>query len=140
MMRILFMLLVSAVLLGGEEWALIAHPAVRMNAMDISKIRSVYLGNQRYYGSQKLIPLQLPADSALRREFEKEVLGMTRNALREWWIRRHYLGQRPPKVMASAEAVLAYVQQVEGSVGYVPYVLIEDENVTLLYVGGRSEK
>lgn len=131
------MLLSLLFLLRAEEWVLITNSASKAAMMDKARIRDIYLGKQRFIGVQKLIPLQLSVDSALRYQFEKEVLGMTRSELHEWWIRRHYLGYRPPKVMASPEAVLAYVLKVEGSIGYVPYTMVEDENITELYLGGK---
>lgn len=133
-----FWVFFAAVALTAQEWALIANPASGLKEMDVRQIREIYLGKQHFAAGVRLIPLQLYAESPLRRQFEEEVLNMSREALREWWIRRHYLGQRPPKVMASAEAVVAFVRQVEGAIGYVPYLLAEDENVTVLYFGGEG--
>jgi len=137
MRRILFALLVTA-LLSAREWVLIAHPASGTGEMDAKEIREVYLGKQRFHGALRLYPLQLAADDPLRKQFEAEILRMSRTALREWWIRRHYLGQRPPKVMGSPEAVAAYVEKVPGAVGYVPRSLAADANVTVLYSGGEG--
>ena len=105
--------------------------------MSADEIRDVYLGKRHLAGDVRLIPLQLGAEDPLRLEFESEILHMSRPALQAWWVRRHYLGQRPPKVVGSAEAVLAYVQQVEGAIGYVPEALVGDANVTRLYEGGE---
>lgn len=135
-----FWVFFAAVTLAAQEWALIANPALGLKEMDARQIREIYLGKRYVSGEVRLIPLQLGAESPLRKQFEKEVLNMSREALRKWWIRRHYLGQRPPKVVGSAEAVVAFVRQVEGAIGYVPYALIEDENVTVLYFGGEGTR
>ena len=124
-------------LLWGEEWTLISAPASVVHVLDTGEIREIYLGKRRFVGSVRVLPLQLEADTALRQQFEAEVLQMPRSALREWWVRRHYLGQRPPRVMGSPEAIIAYVQRVEGSMGYVPADLAEDANVTIIYRSGQ---
>ncbi|MBD3800979.1 MAG: hypothetical protein IE886_05920 [Campylobacterales bacterium] len=125
--------LLLAVTLCAQEWALITRADSPLAALDAAQIRDIYLGKMHYVDSVRVYPLQPEADDPLRRQFEREMLGLSRAALREWWIRRHYLGQRPPKVMGSAEAVVAYVRQVEGAVGYVPYRLASDANVTVLF-------
>ncbi|MHC3995021.1 hypothetical protein ACXWTF_09330 [Thiomicrolovo sp. ZZH C-3] len=136
--QVLFLLL--SVILSGEEWALVIRADSPLDSLNTAQIRDLYLGKTRYIGDTRLFPLQPGADDPLRQQFERETLGLSRTALREWWIRRHYLGQRPPKVVGSAEAILAYVQQVEGAVGYVPYAMAVDANVTVLhYDAGASQ-
>ncbi|WP_416768621.1 hypothetical protein ACM66T_12290 [Sulfurimonas sp. ST-25] len=134
------LILLLSLALNAEEWALIIRADSPLNALSTAQIRDVYLGKIRYVRDVRLFPLQLGAENPLRQQFERETLQLSRAALREWWIRRHYLGQRPPKVVGSAEAVLAYVQQVEGALGYIPYAMAEDANVTVLhYEAGRSQ-
>lgn len=140
MHRFKVFLLLAATMLGAQEWALIGHPDGVLKAMSAKQIRAVYLGKRRFAGSLRLMPLQLSAQDPLRRQFEDEILKMSRDALREWWIRQHYLGVRPPKVMGSAEAVMAYVRKVEGAIGIVPYWMAADANVTILYYGEGNEK
>lgn len=140
MHRFRVFVLLAATMLGAQEWALIGHPAAELQAMSAKQIRAVYLGKRRFAGSLRLVPLQLSAQDSLRRQFEGEILGMSRDALREWWIRQHYLGVRPPKVMGSAEAVMAYVRKVEGAIGVVPYSMAADANVSVLYYGGGELK
>lgn len=123
--------------LWAQPWVLVGHPGSEVQAMSGEEIRDVYLGRRHLVGNVRLIPLQLGAEDPLRRQFESEILRMSRPALQAWWVRRHYLGQRPPRVVGSAAAVLAYVRQVEGAVGYVPETLLGDENVTVLYHGGE---
>ncbi|UFS62349.1 hypothetical protein LOH54_11935 [Sulfurimonas sp. HSL-3221] len=139
MVKPVLMLLLSLAL-NAEEWALVIRADSPLDSLSAAQIRDVYLGKIRYVRDVRLFPLQLGAEDPLRQQFEGETLKLSRAALREWWIRRHYLGQRPPKVVGSAEAVLAYVQQVEGAVGYIPYAMAVDANVTVLhYEAGTSQ-
>lgn len=137
-MRRIVAIILAVVSLGAQEWALIAHPASPLKSLNLPVIKDIYLGRQHFVGDVRVMPLQLGADDPLRAIFEREALGMSRQALHEWWIRRHYLGERPPKVMGSPEAIVAYVQQVETAIGYVPFLMVEDVNVTVLYIGGEG--
>jgi len=130
--RIVLCLLFAAAL-GAQEWVLITRANSPLVSLSAGQIRDIYLGKVHYIGDIRIFPLQLGADDPLRRQFEKDIVHLSRSALREWWIRRHYLGQRPPKVMGSAEAVTAYVQQIDGALGYVPYQMAVDANVTILH-------
>jgi len=125
-------------MLWGQEWVLIVRQDADLRALHAEEIREIYLGKRHFVDNVRILPLQLEADDTLRQQFENEIVRMPRPALREWWIRRHYLGQRPPRVVGSAEAVIAYVKKVEGSMGYVPAVLAEDANVTIVYRGGKK--
>lgn len=132
-MRKVWVLLFWPLLALAQEWVLIGHPGSALHTMDAATVRAVYLGKQRYIGDIRVIPLQLNAEDPLRLRFESDVLKLSRSALREWWIRRHYLGQRPPRVVGSPEAVVAYVLKVDGAIGYVPETMAEDANVTILF-------
>lgn len=132
-MRLLFICALAALLLRAETWVLVSHPKMRNEGVSASQLRAIYLGQKKFVGGVRVLPLHLPNSSPLRRQFESEILQMSRSSLRQWWVRRHYLGERPPKVMGSARSVLAYVQAVEGAVGYVPEALADDANVSILY-------
>ncbi len=126
-------LLVVSAAVWAQDWALIVHPGFPAVSLTPMQIRAVYLGQRRFIDGIRLIPLQLPADEPLRAQFEKEILAMPRSRVREWWIRQHYLGRRPPKVMGSAEGVAAFVEREKGAVGYVPTETAEEYNVTIVY-------
>ena len=136
-MKAVWWVLLFSYALGAQPWVLVGHPGSEVQAMSTEEIRDIYLGRRHLIGNVRLIPLQLGAEDLLRRQFESEILQMSRPALRAWWVRGHYLGQRPPRVVGSAAAVLAYVRQVDGAVGYVPETLVGDANVTILYHGGE---
>jgi hypothetical protein len=138
-MRTVWAVLMISIVLSAQPWVLIGHPGSEVKEMSAGEIRDIYLGKRHLIGTVRIIPLQLGAENPLRRQFESEILHMSRPALQAWWVRRHYLGQRPPRVVGSAEAVLAYVRQVKGAVGYVPESLAGEANVTALYYGGEPQ-
>ena len=135
MRAVLSFWLLCSLLLAGE-WVLVGHPGM-LTQPNAKQLRALYLGRLHFIGDQRAFPLTLPASDPLRERFETEILGMSQSALRNWWIRRHYLGERPPRVVGSEQSVLAYVQAVEGAVGYVREALAKDANVTILFRSGE---
>ncbi|HVU03039.1 MAG TPA: hypothetical protein VHE30_14865 [Polyangiaceae bacterium] len=65
-------------------------------------------------------PVDLRADSPLRREFSEQVLGRPVSAVRSYWQQRIFSGRDvPPPELASERDVVAYVARNRGAVGYV---------------------
>jgi len=69
----------------------------------------------------KVQPVNLPASSALRREFSQAVLGASPEELEKYWNDMYFHGISPPYVLSSEEAVLRFVAETPGAVGYVPF-------------------
>jgi len=135
-MRPLLLCLLLVSVLCAERWVLIGHPGLPAEGLDRETVRAIYLGRKRFLGDVPLVPLQLRADEPIRRMFEREIIGLSRKQLRQWWMRQHYLGRRPPKVMGSPAAVTAFVEQVEGAVGYLPFDALDGAaDVIVLYEG-----
>ena len=113
---------------------LVANAALHLGHLQKEEIRRIYLKQRRFVGDIKLLPINLPPRSSLRKSFEKNVLGMSRERLRRYWTIEHYKGVRPPLVVPSPKSVVVYVEKVEGAIGYIKRSqLPKDANVTILY-------
>ncbi len=134
MRRLIAAVLLSVGIQAQDDWALIAHPCIpEQIELTPEQIRMIYLEKQRYLEGRRLVPIQLPADNVLRRKFERSVIGMNRDQWRAYWIRRHYLGERPPRVAGSVSAAVAFVETICGAVAYVPRDEALEANVSILY-------
>jgi len=69
----------------------------------------------------KAQPVNLPASHPLRRGFSLAVLGHTPEDLEKYWNDLYFHGISPPYVLASEEAMLRFVAETPGAIGYVPY-------------------
>lgn len=67
----------------------------------------------------KMQPVNLPASNPLRRAFSQAVLGATPEELEQYWNDRYFHGVSPPFVLGSEEAVLRFVAETPGAVGYI---------------------
>lgn len=67
----------------------------------------------------RLQPVNLPSDHAWRRLFSQRVMKSLPEAQAQYWNGMYYHGVYPPHVVASAEAMLRYVSETRGALGYV---------------------
>jgi hypothetical protein len=68
----------------------------------------------------KAQPVNLPASHPLRRSFSLAVLGHMPEEMEKYWNDMYFHGVSPPHVLTSTEAVLRFVAETPGAVGYVP--------------------
>lgn len=64
--------------------------------------------------------VNLPSDHPARRVFSQRILKSTPEAQTQYWNAMYFQGVFPPHVVASPEAMLRYVADTAGAIGYVP--------------------
>jgi len=65
--------------------------------------------------------------------FQKLFWAMRRKSWKQYWNARYFHGVLPPYVLSSEEAVLRFVAETPGAIGYVPYC-DADKRVTVVLV------
>ena len=81
------------------------------------QVRNLYMGASLGYG---LKPLALPPRNRLRSRFNTQVIGLPESRIQSYWAQMKFTGRmKAPKTLASENAVLEYLLQNPGSVGYV---------------------
>lgn len=70
-------------------------------------------------GGARMQPVNLPPEHPLRRAFSLRVLNASPKALGQYWSSMYFHGISPPHVLASEEAVLRFVAETPGAIGYV---------------------
>jgi len=133
-MRIIVLLLLSLLVLKAEQWVVIGHGSLPKSRLDADHVRALYLGKKHYLDDQRIKPLNLKPEDPLRQAFEAKILHLDREEIHAYWIKQHYLGMRPPKVLSSIEVLLRYVEKVEGTIGYVPLSAIGKHHVYVWYI------
>jgi ABC-type phosphate transport system substrate-binding protein len=122
--------LLAATLLGGvlvcgsasaeQQIAVIVaqnSPDLKLN---ITTLRDIYL--KKIFlddHDRELIPLNLPADHALRRAFSLDLFNKGAQELQNYWNQRYFHGITPPYVLGSPQAVVQFVAKTPGAIGYV---------------------
>jgi len=100
--------------------AVISGSAPPQIASDRRSLRDVFLKRVTIDRTGlRLVPLNLPPASVLRRAFSESLLGRAPQRLERYWNERYFQGVSPPYVVRSQEAMLRFVAATPGAVGYV---------------------
>ncbi len=67
----------------------------------------------------KVQPVNLPASNPFRRAFSQAVLGASPEELDKYWNDLYFHGISPPFVLSSERAVMHFVAETPGAIGYV---------------------
>ena len=114
--------------------AVIVHTSQANLSMGKSELAAIYRRKRNYWeDGTKIQPVNLPADSPARRTFSKAILGYAPEELEQYWNDRYFHGVLPPYVLSSKEAVLRFVAETPGAIGYVPYCYA-DTHVSIVLV------
>jgi ABC-type phosphate transport system substrate-binding protein len=85
-----------------------------------SQIAAIYLlRTTTWPDGSHIVPVNREATSRTRAQFTADVLRQDDADLATYWNEMHFMGKLPPVVQESEQAMLAFVQKVPGSVGYI---------------------
>jgi len=119
MKSLLFALLFGVQSLSAGEVCIVASRTLPLQHISRSTLKAIYLDKKHLINGHKVLPINYTFTDPLRSCFEKHVLKKSRRSLERYWLRAHYNGKRAPKVVKSKAALLAYLQKVPGTIGYV---------------------
>lgn len=112
---ILLMICAQPVLAGP---AIIGH--LGMKPIDRITLQRIYTGKVVEINGKRVTPINLPPGNRLRDTFLETYLDQDDAKYIGYWTVRRYVGKgAPPRELESAEAVLRYVAEHQGAIGYV---------------------
>ncbi len=104
----------------ADELLVIANSGVAVSSLTSDEIAAIYLlKTTAWQGGENIVPVNREASSSTRTKFSDAVLRHPPSALNAYWNQMHFKGKVPPLVQESDQAVLAFVQKVPGSIGYI---------------------
>ncbi len=125
-MRWLFLCLGLHLLLPVAMAAEVATIAVivpkeqNLHAFSKAELALVFWRKKLYWGNGKRIePVNLGPESALRQRFSQLILDSVPEDQVEYWNALYFHGTSPPHVVRTQEAMLRYVAETPGSIGYI---------------------
>lgn len=86
----------------------------------------------------KIQPVNLPAANPLRRAFSQAALGATPEELEKYWNDMYFHGVSPPFVLGSEEAVLRFVAETPGAIGYVSLCSVDARVAVALVISAAG--
>lgn len=131
-MKPMFLLLIFISTIFAAQYSLIVSKKTNISTLNAQQIRDIFLQKRHFVGDQKIIPLNLVGQEPSRIAFETDILGMGRDHLNSYWVKQHFQGITPPITQPSHESIKAFVQNVEGAIGYIPSSMA-DNSVKVIY-------
>ncbi|PKO42938.1 MAG: hypothetical protein CVU29_11420 [Betaproteobacteria bacterium HGW-Betaproteobacteria-22] len=101
----------------------------------LSELKLIYWRKKNYWADgQPIHPVNLPSDNSLRLQFSNAVLGSAPSAQNDYWNGLYFHGISPPHVVYSEEAVIRYIQETKGSIGYIDACKVDARIKPLLWI------
>lgn len=114
------------------EPVVIVHPS-NTAALNEKNVQRIFLGKEKKFSDgNESIPVNQVADSAVRAEFDKSVLGRSSSQVSAYWSKLVFTGKGvPPKEVANDAEVIALVAKNPSAIGYVDSASVDDSVKTI---------
>lgn len=99
----------------------------------------IFLRKKLYWpNGKRMRPANLPTQHLLRRQFSQHVLGSLPETQSEHWNELYFHGISPPHVVNSQEAMLRYVAETSGAIGYIDACLVDGRVRELAWIDSNG--
>jgi ABC-type phosphate transport system substrate-binding protein len=118
----LLLALASAPAAAEESgFRVIVHPTNAAETITRRQLSELFLKKtSQWPGGQAVHPVEPPENSRTRAYFLNDVMGKSAFAIKTFWNKRVFSGREvPPVEKPSDDAVVAYVRETPGAIGYV---------------------
>lgn len=136
----LSVLLLSYTVLGADEpIAVIVAPGYS-KLLKKEDLALIFKRKKLFWSDgSKVQAVNLPASNPYRNVFSQAVLATSPEELEKYWNDMYFHGISPPYVVSSEEAVLRFVAETPGAIGYVPFCNVNGRVAIVLVIspGGR---
>lgn len=134
-------LLIYAAFLWAEERSFViavvvpAQEQTETLKLTPSSLKLIYLRKQLYWpNGKRILPFNLQSEQVLRRQFSWAVLGSLPKQQIDYWNGLYFNGLQPPQTVNSEEAVLRFISETKGAIGYVNACNLDDRVKPLLWI------
>lgn len=123
-----------------EQIAVIVSSRTPPVTVDITTLRGIYL-KKIFIDKQgnSLIPVNLPPDNPLRHAFSHAAIHMSDTQLRNYWNQRYFQGVSPPYVLGSQDAMVQFVANTPGAIGYIKPCYLDESVRQILFLPMPAE-
>jgi ABC-type phosphate transport system substrate-binding protein len=108
-------------------------------SMTAEELNLIFWRKKLYWqGGVPIHPVNLQAEHPIRLTFSKTVLGNSPTEQTNYWNGLYFHGISPPYSVQSEEAVLRYVANTKGAIGYVDACKVDDRVKALLWISNTK--
>ncbi len=119
-------------LLNGSEYSVVVSKNTPFSSLSRGQIKDLFLQKRHTINEFQIVPVNVLGHDDARTAFEAKVLEMDRSRLNAYWIKQHFQGVMPPLTQPSFESIKAFVENVDGAIGYLPSNMV-DSKVRVVY-------
>jgi ABC-type phosphate transport system substrate-binding protein len=102
------------------ELLVIVSANVPDTSISAEQLASIYSLKKNFWSDRTLIvPVNREASSPERAQFSRETFHLSPQEASEYLDRQRFIGKLPPIVQTSDKAIIAFVRNVPGAVGYI---------------------
>lgn len=122
-----------------DDFVVIVAGNAPHESLDQETLARIFLRKKTFWDNgEAIVPVNLSASHPLRRLFSEQILGLEPEELDNYWNAQYFHGVFPPYVVASEEAMLRFVAQSAGAIGYVSACALDPRVKTLLSLPAAS--
>lgn len=100
-----------------------------------NELRLIYWRKQLYWPmGRRIKPINLTAEHPLRSQFTQAVLGSLPKMQIDYWNGLYFDGISPPHSVNSEEAVIRFITQTDGAIGYINACKIDNRVKPLAWI------
>ncbi|MCB9495302.1 MAG: hypothetical protein H6686_00245 [Fibrobacteria bacterium] len=116
----LSILLAMASLATSADWVMVAAAGSGVDAVSKADLKRIYTGRKASIGSSKVVPIMIAESSPAAAAFLKDVLGMSVDEYKKFWIDAQIKGQgTAPMIQKSSAGAVAVVGELPGAIAVV---------------------
>lgn len=110
---------------GAKEetrlFRVIVHPSNQTRILHSKELSNIFLRKVKFWPNEELIlAVDLPIDSAVRKNFSEHILERSVMAVRSYWQQMIFSGRDvPPPELKSDDEIVSYVLNHANAIGYV---------------------
>ncbi len=119
MKKTIFLLFIYLSSLYSKDIIVISNINFPKDHLTQKEVKAIFLDQKRFIKSSIILPINYSFDDPLRAYFEKSILKKSRRVLERYWLKAHYNGKRPPKVVKSRAMLFGYLEKVPTAIGYI---------------------
>lgn len=105
---------------SAADYVVVVNRDNHSTELSKSTLKRVFTGKQTNLGTLRLVPINLPLDSDLAKAFLAEIVGMTPEEYKAYWIEQQVKGQSSaPMIQRTDEGAAAVTSEIPGAIAYV---------------------
>jgi ABC-type phosphate transport system substrate-binding protein len=126
---------------GAADWVVVANPKAGIARLTQDEVINIYLGRYRRLASGITAePIDQSADSTLKEQFYRQLVGKSQAEINAYWARLVFSGKTlPPRVVTSGDEAMQRVARHPGALAYIERSQIDTRVTVVFEMRGGNE-